>query len=334
MASNKKWILAKRPNGFPSIDTWEVQESNIPKPGKTELLLKHLYISMDPAMRGWMNKGKSYIEPVEIGEVMRAGVVAEVIEAGEEAPFKSGDILTGWNGVQQYSITDGKGWRRIENTEIPLPHYLGMLGMTGLTAYFGLLDVGKLNKGDIVLVSAASGAVGSIVCQIAKIKECTVIGIAGGKEKCTYLTKELGIDAALDYKSENFVKNLRETCKDGIDVYFDNVGGEILDAALTLLRMHARVVICGAISQYNAESKIKGPANYMSLLVNRASMQGMVVFDFKDQYSDALTEMSAWVKDGKLKSQYTVIEGIDNFYEAFQNLFAGEKEGKLVLKVN
>ncbi|WP_228851510.1 NADP-dependent oxidoreductase [Aegicerativicinus sediminis] len=331
---NQQWILAKRPIGFPEIDTWEVKNSEIPKPSSGEMLLKHLYVSIDPAMRGWMNKGKSYIEPIEIGAVMRAGVIAEVMEVGDGAPFQKGDILTGWNGVQQYSITNGKGWQKIPSSQLPLPYYLGALGMTGLTAYFGLLEVGKAKEGDVVLVSAAAGAVGSVVCQIAKIKGCKVIGIAGGKAKCDYLINELNIDKALDYKAENFLRELRVSCADGIDVYFDNVGGEILDAALTLLKRHARIVICGAISQYNNDKKIKGPNNYMSLLVNRATMQGMVVFDYKEKYPSALSEMGKWVKEGKLKSEFTIIEGIENFYKAFKTLFSGEKQGKLVLKVN
>lgn len=332
--SNIQWILAKRPNGFPSKDIWNVKKSEIPKPSEGEVLLKHLYISVDPAMRGWMNSAKSYIEPVAIDDVMRAAVVAEVIEEGHNAPFKKGTLVVAWNGVQQYSISNGKGVYQITDTQLPLPNYLGILGMTGLTAYFGILEVGKIKEGDVVLVSAAAGAVGSVVCQIAKIKGCTVIGIAGGQEKCNYLLNELGIDEAVDYKSEGFIKNLRNACSDGIDVYFDNVGGETLNTALTLLSMNARIVICGAISQYNNEKKMQGPSNYMSLLVNRATMQGMLVFDYKDKYPAAMQEMAKWYKAGKLQSKNTVVEGIDNFYEAFKMLFSGDKQGKLVLKVN
>jgi NADPH-dependent curcumin reductase CurA len=211
--------------------------------------------------------------------------------------------------------------------------YLGTLGMPGMTAYFGITQVGKIKEGDIVLVSGAAGAVGSIVGQIAKIKGCTVIGIAGGQEKCDYLKNELGFDEAIDYKSENIYTALKRKCPKGIDVYFDNVGGLILDAALSKLRMHARVVICGAISQYNNKHKINGPSNYLSLLVTRSTMQGMVVMDYTKDFATAAKEMGTWMKEGKLKSREAIYEGIENFKETYERLFSGDKKGKLVLKV-
>jgi len=214
-----------------------------------------------------------------------------------------------------------------------LPTYLGTLGMPGMTAYFGILEVGKIREGDVVLVSGAAGAVGSIVGQIARIKGCRVIGIAGGSDKCSYLLEELGFDAAIDYRNENVKSRLKEECPDGLDVYFDNVGGEILDSALSRLRMHARVVICGAISQYNNKTAVRGPANYLSLLVNRATMQGMVVFDYTNRYGEAAKTMGAWLAAGKLKSREDIYDGIANFPQTFQRLFTGEKLGKLVLKV-
>jgi NADPH-dependent curcumin reductase CurA len=284
-------------------------------------------------MRGWMNEGKSYIEPMALGSVMRAGSVGEVIAARNHPYLKEGDFVVGNGGVQQYVATDGKGFHQVDPRLAHLPTYLGALGMPGMTAYFGILEVGKIREGDVVLISGAAGAVGSIAGQIARIKGCTVIGIAGGAEKCRYLTEELGFDHAIDYKNENVGQRLKETCPKGLDVYFDNVGGEILDMALTRLRRHARVVICGAISQYNNKAGIKGPRNYLSLLVNRATMQGMVVFDWADRYMEAAMALGGWLAAGKLKTREAVYEGIENFSETFDRLFTGEKKGKLVLKI-
>ncbi|MEZ4956386.1 MAG: NADP-dependent oxidoreductase, partial [Saprospiraceae bacterium] len=242
---NKQLIFKKRPIGLPEKDTWELIETEIPTPGDGEILVEQYYISLDPAMRGWMNDAKSYIPPVQIGEVMRAGAAGKVLKSNNPK-FKEGDYVYGWGGVQQYSVSDGQTFYKVDKNLVPLPVYTGTLGMPGMTAYFGILEVGKIKEGEIVLVSGAAGAVGSIVGQIAKIKGCTVIGIAGGADKCKYLVEELGFDGAIDYKNENINARLRELCPKGIDVYFDNVGGEILDAALARLRRHARVVICGA----------------------------------------------------------------------------------------
>ncbi len=331
---NKQLILAKRPEGMPDASTWKLQELPIPEPKEGEVLIKQHYISLDPAMRGWLRDAKSYIEPVAIGAVMRAGSVGEVVKANKHPKFKVGDYLTGWGGVQQYVVTDGKGFFKINTDFASLPMYIGTLGMPGMTAYFGILKVGELKEGDIVLVSGAAGAVGSLVGQIAKIKGCRVVGIAGGKAKCDYLIKELGFDAAIDYKSENIYSALKQHCPKGIDVFFDNVGGEILDAALANLRMHSRIVICGAISQYNTTEKIKGPSNYLSLLVNRATMRGMVVFDFAQDYGEAMTQYAQWLKEGKIKSKEDVYTGIENFHDTFLRLFSGDKMGKLVLKIS
>lgn len=333
MIMNKQLLLSKRPIGIPDAHTWTLQQKSIPELNEGEVLIQHHYISLDPAMRGWMNEGKSYIAPVAIGEVMRAGAIGKVVKVNNHPSIKVGDCLTGLGGVQQFSVTNGNGWNQVDGTLAPMPMYLGVLGMPGMTAYFGILDVGKVKTGDIVLVSGAAGAVGSIVGQIAKIKGCTVVGIAGGKDKCDYLVNELGFDGAIDYKSENVLDALKEKCPKGIDVYFDNVGGDILDFALSKLRMHARVVICGAISQYNNKTRIQGPSNYMSLLVNRATMQGMVVFDYAKDYKKAAYEMEMWIMQGKLVSSEDVYEGIENFQDTFKRLFTGEKRGKLVLKV-
>jgi len=330
---NKQLILEKRPVGMPDADTWKLMENPVPEPGDGEVLIENHYISLDPAMRGWMNDSKSYIPPVQLGEVMRAGTIGKVVKSNNHSKYKVGDVLTGWGGVQQYSVTDGENYYSVDTNLAPMPTYIGTLGMPGMTAYFGIQEVGKIKEGDIVLVSGAAGAVGSVVGQIAKIKGCRVIGIAGGPEKCKYLTEEIGLDGAIDYKNENVAKALKEHCPKGIDVFFDNVGGEILDAALGRLRMHARVVICGAISQYNNTTAIKGPSNYLSLLVNRATMQGMVVMDYAKDYGTAAKEMGGWMAQGKLKSREDIYEGIENFHDTFQRLFTGEKNGKLVLKV-
>ncbi|AXT55500.1 NADP-dependent oxidoreductase [Aquimarina sp. AD1] len=330
---NKQIILKNRPEGLPDKTTWELQENPIPEPKEGEVLIKHHYISLDPAMRGWMREGKSYIEPVELDDVMRAGSIGEVIKSNNHPKFKEGDFVTGWGGVQQYTVTNGDNWYTVDPKLAPLPMYIGTLGMPGMTAYFGILEVGKIKEGDTVLVSGAAGAVGSIVGQIAKIKGCRVIGIAGGKEKCNYIKDVLGFDAAIDYKSGDIYEAIKNECPKGIDVYFDNVGGEILDAALSRLRMQARIVICGAISQYNNMEDMRGPKNYLSLLVNRATMQGMVVMDYAKDYGKAAREMGGWLAQGKLKSKEDIYNGIENFHETFLRLFSGNKMGKLVLKV-
>ena len=330
---NKQVLLAERPVGMPTDSTWTYQTTKIPEILDGEILVKNHYISLDPAMRGWIREGKSYIEPVEVGAIMRAGTVGEVIKVNNNPQFKAGDFVCGWGGVQEFTVTDGKGFHTVDPANAALESYLGIIGMPGMTAYFGILKVAELKKGDIVLVSAAAGAVGSLVGQIAKIKGCRVVGIAGGKTKCGYLVNELNFDAAIDYKNDNIYSGLKAHCPKGIDVFFDNVGGVILDAALSKLRMHAKVVICGAISQYNNKHKINGPSNYLSLLVTRSTMQGMVVMDYTKDFGTAARQMGIWMQEGKLKSKEDIYEGIENFQETYKRLFSGEKKGKLVLKV-
>jgi hypothetical protein len=330
--TNKQFLLVKRPTGMPDADTWNLVSNPVAEINDGELIIQNHYISLDPAMRGWINEGKSYIPPVELGEVMRAGSIGKVIQS-KHPKYKVGDVLTGWGGVQQYIVTNGDGYYPVDTSLAPMPMYIGTLGMPGMTAYFGILEVGKIKEGDVVLVSGAAGAVGSVVGQIAKIKGCKVIGIAGGAEKCKYIVDTLGFDGAIDYKNENIQAGIKQHCPKGIDVYFDNVGGEILDAALAKLRMHARVVICGAISQYNNTTAIKGPSNYLSLLVNRATMQGMVVMDYARDYGTAAMQMGQWMMEGKLKSKEDIYDGIENFHETFKRLFSGDKQGKLILKV-
>lgn len=329
---NKQVKLAKRPVGLPDEETWVMETNSIPEPADGEVLIEQHYISLDPAMRGWMNDARSYIPPVQIGEVMRAGSVG-VVTKSNNGKYAEGTVLSGWGGVQQYIVTNGAGFYPVDTNLAPMPTYIGTLGMPGMTAYFGLLEVGKPKEGETVLVSGAAGAVGSIVGQIAKIKGCRAVGIAGGPEKCAYLVNELGFDGAIDYKNEDVAKGIRRECPDGIDVYFDNVGGDILDAALTRINRGARIPICGAISQYNNTTAIKGPANYLSLLVNRASMTGLVVLDYQDRYMEGAMQMGQWMAQGKLKSREDIYEGIENFRETFLRLFSGDKMGKLVLKV-
>ncbi len=330
---NKQLKLVKRPVGMPEADTWNLESNPIPELKEGEVLIQNHYISLDPAMRGWMNNVRSYIPPVQIGDVMRAGSIGEVIKANNHPKYKVGDVLTGWGGVQQYNVTDGSGYYPVDTSLAPMPTYIGTLGMPGMTAYFGITEVGKIKEGDVVLVSGAAGAVGSVVGQVAKIKGCRVVGIAGGAEKCKYLVDELGYDGAIDYKNESVFKGIKKHCPEGVDVYFDNVGGDILDAALANIRMHARIVICGAISQYNNTDKINGPSNYLSLLVNRATMQGMVVMDYAKDYREAAMNMGTWMAQGKLKSKEDIYEGIENFFPTFERLFNGDKKGKLILKV-
>ena len=333
MTTNRQVRLAARPAGLPKPGDWSFTEETVREPVDGEILVKVRYLSLDPAMRGWMNEGKSYIRPVGIGEVMRAGAAGEVI-ASRHPGFRERDLVIGSFGVQEYAISDGKGVTKADTRVAPLPAFLGALGMPGMTAYFGLLDVGKPNPGETVVVSGAAGAVGSVVGQIAKIKGCRAIGIAGGADKCRYLVDELGFDGAIDYKSEDVKARLNELCPDGIHVYFDNVGGDILDAALARLARGARVVICGAISQYNATQPVKGPSNYMSLLVNRASMTGMVVFDYAARYGEAAREMAGWMAQGKLVAREDIVGGgIAAFPETLLKLFRGENFGKLVLEV-
>ncbi|RFS15668.1 NADP-dependent oxidoreductase [Emticicia sp. C21] len=331
--NNTRINLLARPIGNPTPECWDIEEVDTPELQENQVLVQVQYLSIDPAMRGWMNEGKSYVRPVRIGEVMRALGAGVVVES-KHADFKAGDSVTGITGVQEYAVLDGKDLVKVDPNFVPLPAYLGTLGMSGLTAYFGLLDTGQPKPGETVLVSGAAGAVGSVVGQIAKIKGCRVVGIAGGDEKCKYVVEELGFDACVDYKTGNLRGQLKEACPDGIDVYFDNVGGEILDTALTLINMKARIVICGAISQYNAIQKPAGPSNYMSLLVNRARMEGIVVFDNAANYGKAIKEMAGWVAQGKLNAKVDVTEGgIKAFQDTFMKLFKGENIGKLVLKV-
>jgi NADPH-dependent curcumin reductase CurA len=331
---NHQVKLISRPQGLPKRTDFEFTVSSAPDPGPGEVLVKILYISLDPAMRGWMNEGRSYVPPIGLGEVMRSGGIGRVI-ASTDSSLRVGDTVSGMTGAQEYILSKAKDFTKIDPLlpSVPLPRYLGALGMPGMTAYFGLLDICHPKEGETVVVSGAAGAVGALVGQIAKIKGCRVVGIAGGEDKCRHLIDELGFDAAIDYKSQDVSAKLREYCPKGINVYFDNVGGEILDAALAQLAMKARVSICGAISQYNNREGIQGPKNYLSLLINRARMEGFLVFDYASRFAEGIGAMIGWMAEGKIKAREHIVDGLDTFPETFLKLFTGENFGKLVIKV-
>jgi NADPH-dependent curcumin reductase CurA len=334
--TNDQYRLAARPSGLPKDSDWHYASAPLADLQDGEIRIKTLYLSLDPAMRGWMNEGKSYIRPVAIDEVMRAGGVGVVV-ASKSPAFAVGDTVTGGIGVQRYwqGAADDRSnvFTRIDPALAPLETWLNTLGMPGMTAYFGLLEVGLPKPGDTVVVSGAAGAVGQTVGQVARKLGCRVVGIAGGKDKCDFVVNELGFDACIDYKNSAVKDGLKQYCPNGVDVYFDNVGGDILDTVLTRINMKARIVICGAISQYNNTTPVKGPSNYMALLVNRARMEGMVVFDYAPRYQEGIVQLAEWLKDGSIKSRTDVVEGLENFPAALLMLFEGKNFGKLVLKV-
>jgi NADPH-dependent curcumin reductase len=331
---NRQVRLAARPVGEPKDSDWQLTSEPVPEPREGEFVVAISHISLDPAMRGWMNPGPSYIEAVEIGDVMRAGAVGRVTQS-RHGGFDVGDHVYGALGVQHHALSDGAGVIKVDPSLAPLPTYLGTLGMTGLTAYFGLLDVSGVSEGETVVVSGAAGAVGSVVGQIAKIKGARAIGIAGGSDKCEWIVDELGFDAAIDYKAEDVRGALRRLAPQGMDVYFDNVGGEILDSALTRLARGARIVICGAVSQYNATEPVRGPSNYLALLVARASMTGMVVFDYAPRFPEAFADLATWMSEGRLISREDLVDGsVEDFNESLLRLFRGENTGKLVLRIS
>ena len=333
---NHQIRLASRPVGLPTRDNWSFTTEPVAEPGPGGVLVKTLSLSLDPAMRGWMNEGKSYIPPVEIGAVMRAGGVGKVI-ASQNPAFAVGDYVNAGLDVQEYCLIPQEQIKRSGMFKIDqrlgLNTWLNVLGMPGMTGFFGLMEVGMPKAGETVVVSGAAGAVGQTVGQIAKIKGCRVVGIAGGKAKCEWVVNELGFDACIDYKNGDVRKGLKEHCPDGVDIYFDNVGGEILDLVLAKINRKARIIICGAISQYNNTTPAKGPANYLSLLVNRARMEGIGVFDYADRYHLGVAEMAGYLKAGTMKSKEDVVVGIDTFPETLLKLFNGENFGKLVLQV-
>ncbi len=337
---NHQVRLAARPQGLPGPECWQFTEEPVAEPAEGGVLVKTLALSLDPAMRGWMNEGKSYIAPVGIGEVMRAGGVGVVV-ASKNPAFAVGDHVAGGPGVQDYWAVAAdqikrSGLARIDLRLGTLSQWLNVLGMPGMTGYFGLMDVGQPKAGETLVVSGAAGAVGQTVGQMARIKGCRVVGIAGGPDKCSWVVRELGFDACIDYKAgPQAVKDgLKQHCPAGVDIYFDNVGGEILDTVLARINRKARIVICGAISQYNNTTPVQGPKNYLSLLVNRARMEGIVVFDYADRYPQAIAEMAGYLKDGRMKSREDIVTGgAAAFPGTLPLLFSGGNFGKLVLQV-
>jgi NADPH-dependent curcumin reductase len=331
---NRQWLLASRPQGMVAPSDFELREGEVPEPGEGEALVRNIYLSLDPAMRGWISDAPSYMPPVGIGEVMRGGCVGRV-ERSRHPQLQEGSLVAGMFGWQDYALAGASD--RVPPSRIPdgVPPTLalGALGMTALTAYFGLKEIGRPQEGETVVVSGAAGATGSVVGQIAKIRGCRVVGIAGGPEKCAWIVDELGFDGAIDYRGEKVAARLRALCPDGIDVYWDNVGGEILEAALANLAMHARVVLCGAISQYNAESAPSGPRNYMNLLVKRSRMEGFLVFDYFDRTAEAMAELAPWVMEGRIRHREDVREGLESAPEALVSLFEGTNTGKLLVKI-
>ncbi|NQU69352.1 MAG: NADP-dependent oxidoreductase [Rhodospirillales bacterium] len=333
MTENRQILLTARPDGLPKITDFKLVTSPVPEPGEGEMLVRTLYLSLDPYMRGRMRDERSYASPVALDEVMVGGVVGEVA-ASRHPDYSVGDMVEGRTGWQDFGLSDGSGMRKIDPTLAPVSTALGILGMPGLTAYFGLREIGRVKSGDTVLVTAASGAVGAVVGQIAKIMGCRVIGIAGGPRKCAYILSELGFDAAIDYKSGADLDTAMATaCPDGVDVYFDNVGGAISDVVLDHLARGARVAICGTISQTSLSEPELGPRVQGKLMTAWASMQAFNVFQFTDRHDEGRAQLARWLADGKLKYREDVVDGLENAPAAFIGMLRGENFGKLIVKV-
>src|SRR5262245_42060505 len=330
---NRKWVLKSRPRGVVERGNFEWREEPLPAIRDGEFLVRNLWLSCDPTQRGWMERD-TYVPVVGIGEVMRSVSAGQVVES-KHSSFRSGDLVSGAFGWQDFAVSDGGGL--VPPMKIPagvdLATALSLFGITGLTAYFGLLDVGAPKAGDTIVVSGAAGSTGSFAAQIGKIKGARVIGIAGGAKKCAWLTRDLGLDAAIDYRSENVPQRIRELCPKGVDVYFDNVGGEILDAVLAKLARGARIVLCGAISGYNDFEHMTGPRNYINLIIYSASMRGFLVFDYFARFGEAIADLGSWAKAGKIKDQLDVVEGLENAPDALRRLFTGENLGKQLVKI-
>jgi NADPH-dependent curcumin reductase CurA len=331
---NRQVLLRRRPVGTPRAEDFEATEAAVGRPGPGEVLLKNLYLSIDPAIRGWMSDAKSYLPPIELGAPVRSGTLSQIVESNVEG-WPVGQIVQALASWESYSVVPASALHgKVESIDgIPLASMLSVLGGTGLTAYFGLLDVGRPQEGESVLVSAAAGGVGSIVGQIARIHGCRVVGLTGSDEKCTWLTEELGYDAAIHYKTADLRLALKEACPGGIDVFFDSVGGEILNTVLTRINRGARIVLCGAISQINASELPPGPRNYVQLLAKSARMEGFTTLDFADRYEEARADLARWIREGKLHHRDEIVEGIDQAPSHLLRLFSGEHRGKLMVKL-
>jgi NADPH-dependent curcumin reductase CurA len=332
MQTNHQWLIAARPSGLVKESDFRWHESPVPSPGEGEVLVRSVYLSLDPTNRVWMNEAESYLPALAIGDVMRGGAIG-VVEESRHASFAKGDLVQGLLGWQQYSVSPGAALNKLpKGMPVPMTAFFGLLGHIGLTAYFGLLDICQPKPGETLVVSTAAGAVGSLVGQIGKIKGCRVVGLTGSDEKCGWL-KELGYDAAINYKTEHVTESLQRQCPKGIDIYFDNVGGDILEAVLNLINQGARISVCGMISQYNADEPAPGPRNLANLISKRARMEGFLCTDYSNRAQEAFTEMIGWLMQGKLKYRVDVVEGLENAPRALKKLFDGSNNGKLIVQV-
>jgi len=325
--------MASHPDGALEDDDFELVDERVPEPGDGEALVRTLYLSLDPAIRVWMNGIDTYVPGIHVGDVMRAGGLGEVVQS-RNAAYTEGDLVFGMMQWSEYCIARAgpDGMMTLPRQE-PITAFLSVLGVTGLTAYFGMFDVAQPKEGETVVVSGAAGAVGSVAGQIGKIIGCRVVGIAGGPEKCAWITDELGFDAWIDYKSEDVAARLRETCPDGIDVFFDNVGGDILDAVLGQINLHARIALCGAISQYDTAELSPGPRNFLNLIPQRGRVEGFILLDYRDRFVDAILQLGQWVQEGRIRYAEDIVDGLENAPTAFRRLFSGENTGKLIVKV-
>ncbi|HEY1612820.1 MAG TPA: NADP-dependent oxidoreductase [Rhizomicrobium sp.] len=335
MSGNREVRLKQRPTGMPAPGDFELVDNPIPEPAPGEVLVRNIFMSVDPYMRGRMVDRKSYVPPFQIGEVLSGGAVGKVVATNGNTQFHEGDYVSHFSGWREWFTTSGADLMKIDASAAPIQAWLGTFGMPGLTAYGGLLKTGKLKDGERVFVSAASGAVGAVVCQIAKNKGCTVVGSAGSDEKCDWLVREVGIDKAINYRTcGNLEAALRDAMPDGIDVYFENVGGAHLEAALANMRMHGRIPVCGMIAQYNATELPPGPSNIFLVIPQRLTIEGLLVTDFMQLMPDFLRDMTAWTKAGKMKWRETILDGIERAPEAFIGLFKGENFGKALVRLS
>jgi NADPH-dependent curcumin reductase len=334
---NRQILLASRPRGEPSPDNFKLVETAVPEAGPGQMLLHTIYLSLDPYMRGRMNAGASYAQPVEVGEVMEGSAVCAVVKSNLPH-YMAGDIVVAGTGWQEYSLSDGEGVQKVDAALGPISYALGVLGMPGLTAYSGLLNVGKPQPGETLVVAAASGAVGSVVGQIAKVKGCRVIGIAGGEQKCRFVREELGFDGCLDHRQPNLAERLQAACANGIDIYFENVGGAVFDAVLPLLNNFARIPVCGLIAHYNATELPAGPDRVpllmRNILAKRLTFRGFIVFDYSSQFRDFITDMSGWLREGRVKYREDITDGLENAPRELIGLLKGENFGKKLIRVS
>jgi NADPH-dependent curcumin reductase CurA len=336
-ARNRQILLAARPHGEPTPDDFKLVETDVPEPGPGQMLLRTIYLSLDPYMRGRMSAGPSYAKPVEVGEVMEGRSVCEVVRSNLP-PYRAGDLVVAGTGWQEYALSDGRGVQKVDPALGPISYALGVLGMPGLTAYTGLLNIGKPQPGETLVVAAASGAVGSVVGQIGKLKKCHVVGIAGGEPKCRFVREELGFDACLDHRQPDLAERLKAACPNGIDIYFENVGGAVFDVVLPLLNAFARIPVCGLIAHYNDSGLPAGPNRVpplmLTILVKRLTFRGFIVWDFASQFPEFLADVSGWLREGRIKYREDITDGLGNAPRELIGLLKGENFGKKLIRVS